>query len=185
MKQIKKSVLGLSLLSMASACSVGSNPTMPVSHDLGSIALANANSIPVTLTAPVWLWNQHIRYRLLYKDATAVAYYNLDRWEAPLPALLESRLKVTGKRQAFTLQIQLTQFEQQFEMINNAHVVMSFTARVFSGDSNSLLAKRSFTLSHKTATPDADGAIAGFVILTEEANKDISIWLEALADTDN
>jgi cholesterol transport system auxiliary component len=164
---------------------VSPNLTLPVSHDLGPIALATKNSIPITVTAPVWLWNKRIRYRLLYKDATAVAYYNLDRWEAPLPALLEHRLMVTGKMQALTLQIQLTQFEQQFTEINTAHVLMAFTVSAFSGGSNLLLAKRSFTLSHKTATPDAEGAIAGFVVLTEQANKDLSVWLESLSDTGN
>lgn len=182
MKRIIYRVLVISLLSMATACSVGSNPAMPVSHDLGPIVLAKADSIPLSLSAPVWLWSERIRYRLLYKDPTAIHYYNLDRWEAPLPALLERRLKVIGQQKALTLQIQLTQFEQQFETINNAHVVMAFTVSAFSGDSNSLLAKRSFSLSHKTATADANGAIAGFVVLTEQANKEITMWMESLSD---
>ncbi|OQK17484.1 hypothetical protein AU255_06285 [Methyloprofundus sedimenti] len=183
MKRIINKMLALSLLGIVTACSVGSHPAIPVSHDLGPIVLAKADSIPVTLSAPVWLWSERIRYRLLYKDATAVAYYNLDRWEAPLPALLERRIKVTGKQPALKLQIRLTEFEQQFESINNAQVVMTFTVSAFSGDSNSLLAKRSFTLSHKTATADANGAIAGFVVLTEQANKEIAVWLTSLAKT--
>jgi len=173
MKRIINRMLVLSLLGMVMACSVGSNPAMPVSHDLGPIVLAKADSIPVTLSAPVWLWSERLRYRLLYKDPTAIHYYNLDRWEAPLPALLERRLKVTGKQQALTLQIRLTQFEQQFESINNAHVVMAFTVSVFLGDSNSLLAKRSFTLSQQTVSANANGAIAGFVVLAEQANKEM------------
>ena len=181
MKRIIYRVLVISLLSMATACTIGSKPAMPVSHDLGPIGMPGADTIPITLSAPVWLWNERLRYRLLYKDATAIHYYNLNHWEAPLPALLERRLKVTGQQQALKLQIQLTQFEQQFETINNAHVVMSFTVSAFSGDSNSLLAKRSFTLSQPTVSADAEGAIAGFVVLTEQANKEISVWLESLS----
>ena len=131
MKRIIYRVLVISLLSMATACTIGSKPAMPVSHDLGPIGVPGADTIPITLSAPVWLWSERLRYRLLYKDPTAIHYYNLDRWEAPLPALLERRLKVTGKQQALTLQIQLTQFEQQFETINNAYVVMAFTASAF------------------------------------------------------
>ncbi|BCG63470.1 MAG: cholesterol transport system auxiliary component [Methyloprofundus sp.] len=184
MKQIIKSVFALSLLSMVSACRVAPKPAMPVSHDLGSI-IPLKNSMAVTLTAPVWLWNEKIRYRLLYKDATAVAYYNLDRWAAPLPALLKHRLMVTANTTAQELHIHLTQFEQQFSAINNAHVLMTFTVSAFAGDSKLLLAKRSFTLSYKTTTADAEGAIAGFVVLTEQANKVISVWLESLLDTRN
>ena len=182
MKHIINSMLALSLLGMATACSVGNKLAMPVSHDLGPIALVNVHSIPLTMSAPVWLWNERIRYRLLYKDATAVAYYNLDRWEAPLPALLERRLKVTGKQQGLTLKIYLTQFEQQFEAINNAHVLMAFTVSAFAGGSNSLLAERSFTLSQQTDSADADGAISGFVALTEQANKEMTLWLDSLPE---
>ena len=185
MKRIINKVLAISFLSMASTCCVGSKPTMPVSHDFGPTVVSNADSISITLKAPIWLWNERIRYRLLYKDATVVGFYNLDRWEAPLPALLERQMNVSRKGELINLQIQLTQFEQQFETINSAHVVMSFKAIAFSGDSNSLLAKRSFTLSHKSDSPDADGAIAGFVVLTELANKDISIWLDSLSDTES
>lgn len=183
MKRIIYRVLVISLLSIATACTMGSKPAMPVSHDLGPIGIPDANSITLTLSAPVWLWNERIRYRLLYKDPTAIHYYNLDRWEAPLPALLERRLKVSGQQQALTLQIQLTQFEQQFETINNAHVVMAFTASVFLGDSNSLLAKRSFILSQQTVSADAKGAIAGFVVLAEQANKEMILWLKSLSNT--
>ncbi|NYT47402.1 MAG: hypothetical protein H0A75_07345 [Candidatus Methanofishera endochildressiae] len=112
----------------------------------------------------------------LYKDATAI----LISGPGPLPALLERRLKVTAKQQALKLKIQLTQFEQQFEAIDSAHVEMAFTVSVFLGDSNSLLAKRSFTLSQQTVSADAEGAIAGFVVLTKQANKEISVWLESL-----
>jgi hypothetical protein len=145
MKQIINKVLVILFLSMASACSVGSKSAMPVSHDLGPIVVSNADSISITLKAPIWLWNERIRYRLLYKDATVVGFYNLDRWEAPLPALLERQMNISRKGELIKLQIQLAQFEQQFETINSAHVVMTFTASAFSGDSDSLLAKRSFT----------------------------------------
>ena len=51
---------------------------------------------------------------------------------------------------------------------------MTIMASAFSGDSNSLFAKPSFTLSQKTVSADADGAIEGFVVLTEQVNNVIS-----------
>jgi cholesterol transport system auxiliary component len=173
----------ITLMATVSACGIGTKHGSPVSHDLGPIAIATAQDAAVTLDAPVWLWDERIRYRLLYEDTTVIRYYNLDRWEAPFPALLERRLILNGKR-PFTLQINLTQFEQQFETLNQARVVMSLKVSVFAARDYRLIANRSFNLSQNTASPDAAGAIAGFVKLTEQAKADIQAWLETLSDTE-
>ena len=176
-------LIAITLMATVSACSIGANHGLPVSHDLGPIAISTAQDAAVTLDAPVWLWDERIRYRLLYKDATAIRYYNLDRWEAPFPALLERRLTINGKR-PFTVQINLTQFEQQFETSNQARVVMSLMVSVFAAKDYRLIANRSFNLSQNTVSPDAAGAIAGFVTLTEQAKTDIQAWLETLSDAE-
>ena len=181
MKRYTNYFLVIALIAMATACSVGSRPGVPISHDLGPIAEQTTDSTAVIIDAPVWLWDERIRYRLLYDDATVIRYYNLDRWEAPLPALLENRLTIAGTR-PYSLQIQLTQFEQQFVTVDNAHVVMSLTVKAFTGEGYQLLGKRSFNLSQKTVSPDAAGAIAGFIALTEQVNADIQSWLETLPD---
>ena len=107
-------LIAITLMATVSACSIGPNRGLPVSHDLGPMAISTAQDTAVTLDAPVWLWDERIRYRLLYEDATVIRHYNLDRWEAPLPVLLERRLTLNGN-QPFMVQINLTQFEQQFE----------------------------------------------------------------------
>jgi cholesterol transport system auxiliary component len=174
--------MAITLIAMVSACSIGSKHGLPVRHDLGPMAISTAQGTAVTLDAPVWLWDERIRYRLLYEDATVIRHYNLDRWEAPVPALLERRLTLNGKW-PFTVQIKLTQFEQQFETLNQARVVMSLTVSVFTARDYRLIANRSFDLSQNTVSPDAAGAIAGFVILAEQAKTDIQAWLETLSDT--
>ena len=78
----------------------------------------------------------------------------------------------------------LTQFEQQFETADRAHVTLGLTVSAFAGENYRLLGKRSFTLSQKTVTPDAAGAIAGFIALTELVNADIQSWLKALPDAE-
>jgi len=170
-------------MATVSACSIGAHRGLPVRHDLGPIAISAAQDTAVTLDAPVWLWDERIRYRLLYEDATAIRHYNLDRWEAPVPALLERRLTMNGKR-PFTVHINLTQFEQQFETVNQARVVMSLTVSVFAASDYRLITNRSFNLSQNTVSPDAAGAIAGFVTLTEQAKTDIQAWLETLPDAE-
>ena len=177
-------LIAIILMATVSACSIGANHGLPVKHDLGPISISTAQDAAVTLDAPVWLWDERIRYRLLYKDATAIHYYNLDRWEAPFPALLERRLTINSKR-PFTVQINLTQFEQQFETLNQARVVMSLMVSVFAAKDYRLIANRSFNLSQNTVSPDAAGAIAGFVTLTEQAKTDIQAWLETLPDAES
>ena len=170
-------------MATVSACSIGPNRGSPVRHDLGPMAISTAQGTAVTLDAPVWLWDERIRYRLLYEDATIIRYYNLDRWEGPFPALLERRLNINGKR-PFAVHINLTQFEQQFETLNQARVVMSLMVSVFAARDRRLIASRSFNLSQNTVSPDAAGAIAGFVTLTEQAKTDIQAWLESLSDAE-
>lgn len=176
-------LIAITLMATVSACSIGANHGLPIRHDLGPIAISTAQDAAVTLNAPVWLWDERIRYRLLYEDTTVIRHYNLDRWDAPFPALLERRLTINGKRQ-FTVHINLTQFEQQFETLNQARVVMSLMVSVFSARDNQLLANRSFDLSQNTVTPDAAGAVAGFVTLTEQAKTDIQAWLDTLSDAE-
>lgn len=179
MKRLTPGLIAITLLATVSACSIGSKPGLPVSHDLGPVTEQRADGVPVTLDAPLWLWDERIRYRLLYQDATVIRYYNLDRWEAPLPALLERHLTINSE-QPFTVQIQLTQFEQQFEMLNQARVVLSLTVSVFAAKDYRLIAKRSFNLSKNTVSPDAAGAIAGFITLTGQAKTGIQAWLKTL-----
>ncbi len=80
----------------------------------------------------------------------------------------------------FNLLIQLTQFEQQFEKTDSAHVVMGFTVSAFACGDYKLLGKRSFRWSQKTVSADAASAIAGFIALTRQAKTDVQIWLETL-----
>ena len=66
--------------------------------------------------------------------------------------------------------------------VDNAHVVMSLTVNAFTGEGYRFLGKRSFSLSQTTVSPDASGAIAGFIALTEQVKVDIQSWLETLPD---
>lgn len=176
-------LMAITLMATVSACSIGSNHGSPVRHDLGPMAISTAQGTAVTLDAPVWLWDERIRYRLLYEDATVIRHYNLDRWEAPLPVLLERRLTLNGN-QPFVVQIKLTQFEQQFETSNQARVVMSLMVSALAARDYRLIANRSFDLSQNTISPDAAGAVAGFITLTEQAKTDIQAWLETLSDAE-
>lgn len=183
MKQpITKKILAISFLIMTSACSMRPNLSVPTHHDLGIAKEANINNSTVNVDAPSWLWDERIRYRLLYSNPTAIDYYNLDRWEAPVPTLLEHRLNIAAQGKLINIKIQLMQFEQQFESANNARVVMVLRVSAFSSNGSRLLSKRILKFSKNTESPDAAGAIKGFVDLTEQANKEISSWVATLLE---
>lgn len=181
MKQLTSGLIAISLLATISACSIGSKPKLPVNHDLGPITEQHEDGLALTLDAPVWLWDERIRYRLLYQDATVIHYYHLDRWEAPLPALLERHLTINSE-QPFTVQIQLTQFEQQFETVDQARAVMNLRVSVFAKKDHRLIGQRSFKQLQNTVSADAAGAIAGFIAMTEQAKTGIQAWLKTLSD---
>lgn len=162
-----------------SACRLQHSLSVPVTHDLGQLNNSQER-LTITVDAPVWLWDSRIRYRLLYKDPTAIAYYNLDRWEAPVPSLLEQQLNIPELTKPLYLKIKLTQFEQQFSALDTAHVIMELRVSAFSSKENTLLAKQVFKGVEITTTPDAQGAILGFSHLTKKINTQITSWLQAM-----
>ena len=180
-----KKLLAIAFFMMASACTVQPTLSVPVRHDLGVATGANINNATINVNAPSWLWDERIRYRLLYSNPTAIAYYNLDPWEAPVPALLEHRLNIPEQGRPVNIKIQLMQFEQQFESTSDARVIMVFKVSVFSGDGSGLLSKRVFNFSKSTKSPDAIGAIESFVDLTDLASKELSSWVASLLETNH
>lgn len=180
MKRYPGYLSAIVLSAFIAACSITSKPGPPVMHDLGPIDQQTASSVTITLDAPVWLWDDRIRYRLLYDDPTVIHYYNQDRWEAPLPALLERQLVITELRQNSHVQLQLIQFEQQFVTADRANVVMTLKASVFDDSSIRLLGKRRFRFEQKNVLPNAAGAITDFIMLIEQAQMEIQSWLDTL-----
>ena len=168
------------LSTIIAACSIGSRPDMPVMHDFGPIVQQASSDVTITLDAPIWLWDDKIRYRLLYDNPTVIRRYNQDRWETLLPALLERRLAASELRWSGHIQLQLIQFEQQFVTADSANVVMTLKASVFADSSIRSLGKRRFSFEQKNVLPNAAGAITGFVTLIEQAQVEIKSWLDTL-----
>ena len=62
---------------------------------------------------------------------------------------------------------------------------MSLMVSAFAARDYRLIASRSFDLSQYTVSPDAAGAVAGFIALSEQAKAGIQAWLETLPSTEN
>ena len=128
----------VTLLSL-SACSILPKPSAV--HDLGypysqlpTETTALPQQSPVTVAAPKWLADNHLRYRLLYATPTQVRFYALDRWIAPPPELFEHLLNNSAKQWPMPVNIKLHVFEQQFDSAQQAKVIMHFTATTLPND---------------------------------------------------
>jgi cholesterol transport system auxiliary component len=135
----------------------------------------------VSVGAPTWLWDNRIRYRLLYETPTQVRFYGLDMWIAPPPELFEQMLVSSIKTLNYSLNIQLLEFEQQFDASDRARVVLRFSVDAYSGDNKQKIGTQEFHLEQSTKTPDAAGAVSGFTDLTQQAVGRIQNWLAGLS----
>lgn len=186
MKHLLNRCVLFSALLLGVGCSV--SPKHPVLHDFGlPVSVANAsitskptNELMITVNAPTWLWDNRIRYRLLYASPTQIGFYALDLWIASPPELLEQLLMSSGKTQGYSLIIRLHDFEQQFTASNRAKVVLHFFAEAYANDNKKKMGTQEFYFEQPTVTADAAGAVNGFVDLTRQATDRIQIWLTGL-----
>ncbi|WP_340123163.1 hypothetical protein [Methylobacter svalbardensis] len=152
----------------------------PALHDFGLPVLATSQQgrALITVNAPTWLWDNRIRYRLLFASPSQVRFYGLDRWIASPPELFEQLLSSSGKTQNYVLIVRLQDFEQQFDAPDRARVVLRFSVEAYSN--NTKIGTQKFHLQQSTKTPDAAGAISGFADLARQAGEKIEGWLAGL-----
>jgi cholesterol transport system auxiliary component len=177
---MKTLITGLAIL-IVSGCSILPESQPPAEHDFGYRYPLSENAIliqpPVIVEAPEWLDDNRIRYRMLYASPTQVRFYSLDRWIAPPPELFEQLLNNSGKQWAAPINIKLQVFEQQFDAPGRARVIMHFTATTMPDGNKHQANKRDFHLQLPCPTPDAKGAVTGFISLTKQAVDKIQAWL--------
>lgn len=168
------------LLLFSTACSVTAK--QPALHDFGLpvSTVPQQGRASITVNAPTWLWDNRIRYRLLFASPSQVRFYGLDRWIASPPELLEQMLSFSGKAQDYALIIRLQDFEQQFDAPERSRVVLRFSVEAYSADNKQMIATQEFSLQQPTKTPDAAGAIGGFTDLARQAAGRIQSWLITL-----
>ena len=186
MKYLLIALLFFSTLLSGTGCSVSAKK--PALHDFGSpVSISTykskrGNKPVINVDAPTWLWEDRIRYRLLYASPTHVGFYTLDRWVGPPPELFEQLLVSSGKFQNYALIIWLHEFEQQFDAPDRARVILRFSVEAYSSGPDKKVNSQEFYLERPAATPDASGAVRGFAHLTRQAADRIQAWLTGLSD---
>jgi cholesterol transport system auxiliary component len=173
------------LVLLVSGCAVAPERSSPARlHDLGPLP-SRSYRVPapwssVRVTAPEWLKDDRIRYRLAYSDPTRVGVYTLDRWIAPPPDLLALRFSLSGDGGPFGIRIELQAFEHIFERPDLARGLIRFRASVYDLGSRKQLAERTFELDEISPSPDAAGAVASLASLADDAIAGVRTWIDEM-----
>lgn len=156
-------------------------PTLP---GLPALSLAE-------ISAPAWLDNTGMVYRLTYANGQQPRPYADSHWNMPPAQLLEQRLKsrltaaggmlANASDNALNLpllRIELDDFSQQFETPAASTVSVRARATVF--DRRALLAQKSFERQLPAPSADAAGAARALAQASELLIGDLMQWLTQL-----
>lgn len=160
------------------------NESQPLNRKSKSILIADA-------AAPLWLDNTTIQYRLLYHNSTQTHTYTSSRWKAPPATLLARKIRdsiisnsneqvvkngSTAKTD-YILHLELEEFIQAFDTINESHVVIGLRASLIERNSRTIFAQKDFAVTAKTPTADAVGAVRAFSSASNQLIHELIGWL--------
>lgn len=149
----------------------------------------NTSILVADVTAPIWLDNQAIQYRLTYHDpARSYAYAN-SRWAASPARLLTRRIKdylVThqgitsshdGLKTDYALLTELEEFTQVFDHPDNSRVIIRLRASLIERNTRMLLAQEKFSSIQEAPSADAAGAVAALISASDTISNELIKWL--------
>ena len=143
------------------------------------------------VTAPAWMDNSGIYYRLAYKDPTRPEAYALSRWVMSPAALLGRRLRASiaraskaavftsgdGVRADYTLRLELEEFSQAFDAADSSRAVLRLRASLIRQHGSA--AQQTFNIEHKADTPNAEGGVRALIAASDDAGEKLIDWLAA------
>ena len=143
------------------------------------------------LTAPAWMDNAGIYYRLAYQDATRPQAYAQSRWVMPPAALLGQRLRASiaratkaavftptdGVRVEYALRLELEEYSQVFDAADKSHAVVQLRASLIRN--HGVVAQQDFSIEHISATPNAEGGVRALIVASDKAGNSLIDWLAA------
>ena len=193
-----RAVLLLSL-GLLAACSVApqSRDGM-VNYDFGLAATGkdakprlHHDLVIAAVSAPAWMDNAGIYYRLAYQDAARPQSYAQSRWVMPPAALLGQRLRAAiaraskaavftpadGVRVDYTLRLELDEFSQVFDAADRSRAVLRLRASLIRH--RTIVAQQSFAIEQAAATANAEGGMRALIVASDAAADSLIDWLAA------
>lgn len=197
--------LSLLIICLLAGCAFLHKSPPPAVYDLGMQSAAHAQqssqqtqlrgkSLLVAETAaPTWLDNTTIHYRLLYHNPAQLYGYANSRWIAAPAALLtqqlRNRIAATTQERVIkdnsmaaadhVLHTELQEFSQLFDTASDSHIVIGLRASLIERNSRKVLAQKDFSITKKTPTADAAGAVSALSAANNQLLDELVDWLSA------
>lgn len=178
-----KNLLWMLVVVLLAACSILPKPVPPPAlHDFGPPPNAPAvtgGPIQVSVSAPAWLDDTAIYYRLLYSDPTQLRTYADNRWLAPPAELLQTRLRAAfaNGNAHYRLQVQLLDFEQVFDTAQTARISLRVLVDLQDLSDGKTVAQQLFTVSVPVSS-DVQGAVSGNARAADEFIVELGQWIQ-------
>jgi cholesterol transport system auxiliary component len=194
---MKQLLLSIGLLCLSACALSPPRQTVTTAYDFGPVqgfrhtaAGPRLTSAVVVdgVTAPAWMDNSGMYYRLAYQNAASPQRYAESRWVMSPAALLTARLKsrvaqasegmvVRANNRAtgeYNLTIELDEFDQIFERPDQSHVVVALRATLRGGDGSRI--ELAFATEQPASTPDAAGGARALTQASDELIQRIIDW---------
>jgi cholesterol transport system auxiliary component len=162
--------------------------TVPAAH-----AQLGGATVLADFSAPAWLDNAGIVYRLAYDDASQVRSYAQSRWVAAPASLLAQRLRerlplVFAPANAVEeskspmprvmLHVDLEEFSQVFDAPQTSHVVLRARATLIDSARLEPMVQQAFDVQRPARTPDALGAAHALGEAADQFLTDVLRWMD-------
>lgn len=181
---------------LLSGCMLGGCSVLPAqaaqaqTHDFGPLPAPNAAATGLvwvdSVSAPAWIDDGAIHYRLLYSDPTSLRAYADHRWVAAPSEMLSLRLQslLGGATQgpvrpARLVSVELMEFEQDFSSAKQATVQLTAKVTLRKASDGQVLGEKQLVLS-VPSTPDVQGAVTDLSKLAEQAAEQITAWCDQI-----
>jgi cholesterol transport system auxiliary component len=192
---MKRFLLALGAI-LLSGCMLGGCSVLPAqaaqaqTHDFGPLPVPNAAPTGLvrvdSVSAPAWIDDGAIHYRLLYSDPTSLRGYADHRWVAAPSEMLSLRLQsllggaAQGPAQpARLVSVELMEFEQDFSSAKQATVQLTAKVTLRKASDGQVLGEKQLMLSIPS-TPDVQGAVTDLSKLAEQAAEQITAWCDEI-----
>lgn len=195
---MSRAILLFALALLAGCASAPQSRDVMANYDFG-LAAAGKEAKPrlrqdltvAAVSAPAWMDNSGIYYRLAYQDAARPQPYAHSRWVMPPAALLGQRLRAAiarassaavftpadGVRVDYTLRLELDEFSQVFDAADRSRAMLRLRASLIRH--RAIVAQQSFAIEQAAATADAEGGVRALIAASDTAADSLIDWLAA------
>ncbi len=193
-KPIRFIFTAIMTVALLTACALGDRRPPAVLYDLGPLKRENTVQLPedmpiinTKVSAPEWMNENLMIYRLDYVNDQQVRFYTESSWNTSPSRLFENRLdaylasagsSVTGARTAlpaWILRIYLEDFSQHFASPEANASRIALRASLFKG--RDLVARKTFQKDVASRSADAPGGARAMAQASDEMIAEIVDWM--------